>query len=71
MKKLDSIETNQGTVYVVEHIWSFDDDFENEYYVDYTLVLEVNGSYPSIEVSADTLEEYELTLESLAKTMLQ
>ena len=71
MVELDSIETKQGTVSVVAHTWSFDDDFENEYYVDYTLVLEVNDSCPCIEVSADTLEEYDLTLESLAKTMLQ
>lgn len=71
MEQLDSIETNQGTVYVICNTWSFDEDFENEYYVDYTLVLEVGEEYPCIKVSADTLEEYDLTLESLAKTMLQ
>lgn len=71
MEQLDSIETNQGTVYVICNTWSFDEDFENEYYVDYTLVLEVGDEYPCIKVSADTLEEYDLTLESLAKTMLQ
>lgn len=67
----NSIKTNQGTVTVVVNTYSFDEDYENEYYVDYTLVLVKGENYPSIEVSADILEEYDVTLEDFAKSLLQ
>ena len=70
--ELESIETNQGTVRVFVNIWSFDEDYENDYYSDYTLVLNADSETPaSIEIMLHCDDDFAYTIEELAQTVFQ
>ncbi len=65
----DSIDTNQGKVRVFVSTYSFDENPEENYYVNYTLVLVDSDDMPFIEVSQDVLDDTKFTLEDLTKAM--
>lgn len=65
----DSINTNQGKVRVFVNTYSFDENPEENYYVNYTLVLVDSDDMPFIEVSQDVLDDTKFTLEDLTKAM--
>ncbi len=67
-----SIETEQGTVRVFVHIWSMDEDYENDYYeaIVYGLVKD-EEIVLYVDSYIDEIENNGYTVESLIQTMLQ